>query len=159
MGMTALVILVRFFCGRREKREEVAEEKTTKRCGAAGQGSRWRRPEAGDWNEMNHVVGVAKVAGEPDGKGEHVVFCPAHDDRNRPAIREVNGEVEAEDRQKEWHRRQREAFHKDWEMRQVKKKRTSTQARAEKERKQDAERRPAFVQEQAQMFVQRLRAR
>ena len=137
----------------------MAEEKTTKRCGAAGQGSRWRRPEAGDWNEMNHVVGVAKVAGEPDGKGEHVVFCPAHDDRNRPAIREVNGEVEAEDRQKEWHRRQREAFHKDWEMRQVKKKRTSTQARAEKERKQDAERRPAFVQEQAQMFVQRLRAR
>jgi len=38
---------------------------------------------------MSHGVGVAKIAGEPDGKGEHVVLCPAHDDRNRPDFFEV----------------------------------------------------------------------
>ena len=54
----------------------MAEEKTTKRCGAAGQGSRWRRPEAGDWNEMNHVVGVAKVAGEPMGRASTSSSAP-----------------------------------------------------------------------------------
>ena len=38
---------------------------------------------------MNHVVEVAKVAGEPDGKGDNVVFCPAYDYRNRPYFSEV----------------------------------------------------------------------
>ena len=38
---------------------------------------------------MSHGVGVAKIAGEPDGKGEHVVLCPAHDDRNRLDFSEI----------------------------------------------------------------------
>lgn len=36
---------------------------------------------------VERVLETLKVAAGPDGKGEYLAFCPAHDDRNTPNLR------------------------------------------------------------------------
>ena len=36
---------------------------------------------------VEHVLEKLEVAAGPDGKGEYLAFCPAHDDRNTPNLR------------------------------------------------------------------------
>jgi hypothetical protein len=64
--------------------------------------------------------------------GEHYRFHP-NSGIELWATREVNGEVETEERQKKDHDEQRERFKQLWEKGEVRKKPTTTRTQAEKE--------------------------
>ena len=41
----------------------------------------------GSGSPIGRVLGALEVSGGPDGRGEYLAFCPAHDDRMTPNLR------------------------------------------------------------------------